>query len=136
MANILIAAHDETLRQLLGTALRRFDHDVIMSVNGKHILNLIQRDIFDLAIIDESLQDTTAMEILRQVGGHTEFSVKYMVLSSKSSADIIREYVESGASDFVLKPFSLPKVVLRIESILKSRLPAPRALIPVASKAS
>ncbi|MBT3353083.1 MAG: response regulator [Nitrospinaceae bacterium] len=135
MANILIAAHDETLRHLLGTALRRFDHDVIMSVNGKHILDLIQKDIFDLAIIDENLQDTTALEILEQVGGHLGLSVKYMVMSSKSSADVIRGYIESGATDFVLKPFSLPKVVTRIESILNSK-PAPKVMRAEEYKAS
>lgn len=135
MSDILIAAHDETLRHLLGTALRRFDHDVIMSVNGKHITDLIRKDIFDLAILDESLQDTTAMEILHRVGRDPGLSVKYMVLSSKTSMDIITEYIESGASDFVLKPFSLPKVVMRIETILKSK-PAPSAMPEEEYKAS
>lgn len=68
---------------------------------------------FDLAILDESLRDTTAMEILREVGSHPKFSVKYKFLSSKTSIGIIMEYIETGASDFVLKPFSLLKVVRR-----------------------
>ena len=98
-------------------------------------INTIQKDIFDLAIIDENLQDTTALEILEQVGGHLGLSVKYMVMSSKSSADVIRGYIESGATDFVLKPFSLPKVVTRIESILNSK-PPPKVMRAEEHKAS
>lgn len=139
MATILIAADDEILRHLLGVALRRFDRDVIMPLNGRHVLNfirkdifLIRKDIFDLVILDESLQDKTVLEILRRMNGDSDLGVIYMILSSKSSTDIITGYVESGASDFVVKPFSLPKLLTRIEAILKPE-PAPDVMLPKAS---
>ncbi len=129
MANILIAAHDETLRHLLGTSFRRFKHDVIMSVNGRHIVNLIRKDIFDLVVLDESIQDTTAIEILHQLDGYKSPDVKFMVMSSKSSPEIIKEYLQIGADDFIVKPLSLPKLVMRVESLLNQKTPA-KEMVP------
>ena len=117
----MIAAHDETLRHLLGTSLQRFNHDVHMSVNGKHILYLIRQDIFDLVILDEKLQDTTALAILDQLSGSENPKTIIMVMSAKSSHAYIKDFVDAGATDFVVKPFSLPKVILRIEVLLEEK---------------
>lgn len=135
MASILIAANDEALHHLLGAELRRFDHDVSMSASGNHIPNLIRKDNFDLAILDDSLRGTTALEILRQMNGHSGLGVKYMVLSSKNSIEIITEHMESGAGDFVVKPFNLSKLMRRIERILKPK-PAREVMPPKAHKVS
>ncbi len=126
MAEILIAAHDEALRQLLGTALRRFDHHVTMSVNGEHILYLLRQDIFDLVILDESLQDTMALSILERLNGSRSPDSKIIVLGANTSEGFIKECLQAGACDFIVKPLSLPKLVLRVESLVGS-LPAKKA---------
>ncbi len=126
MAEILLAAHDETLRHLLGTALRRFDHNVTMSVNGDHILYLLCQNIFDLVILDESLQDTTALSILGRLNGSRSPDSKIIVLSANTSEGFIRDCFQAGACDFIVKPLSLPKLVLRVECLVGS-IPAKKA---------
>jgi DNA-binding response OmpR family regulator len=121
LSNVLIAVHDETLRHLLGTALRRFKHDVRMSVNGEHVQSLIRGGEFDLVLLDEHIQDSTALDILRQLGPAGCSASRIMVLSSKSSKDIIRIHVDAGATYFVVKPLSLPKLILRIEMLLEEK---------------
>ncbi len=97
-----------------------------MSVNGDHILYLLCQNIFDLVILDESLQDTTALSILGRLNGSRSPDSKIIVLSANTSEGFIRDCFQAGACDFIVKPLSLPKLVLRVECLVGS-IPAKKA---------
>ena len=118
MANILVADKDETMRELLDVSLRRTNHDVKMADNGEKTLDMIREESFDLVIIDYSLTGLSALEILQRLRENGDEIPHFMILSAKSTHDSIRECVEAGAKDYVVKPFNLPVLIKRIELLL------------------
>jgi len=116
LANILVADKDETMRELLDVSLRRTNHDVKMADNGEKTLDMIREESFDLVIIDYSL---SALEILQRLRENDDEIPHFMILSAKSTPDSIRECVEAGAKDYVVKPFNLPVLIKRIELLLQ-----------------
>ena len=116
MANILVADKDETMRELLDVSLRRTNHDVKMADNGEKTIDMIREESFDLVIIDYSL---SALEILQRLRENDDEIPHFMILSAKSTPDSIRECVEAGAKDYVVKPFNLPVLIKRIELLLQ-----------------
>ncbi|MFP6889431.1 MAG: response regulator [Nitrospinota bacterium] len=116
MANILVADKDETMRELLDVSLRRTNHDVKMADNGEKTLDMIREESFDLVIIDYSL---SALEILQRLRENDDEIPHFMILSAKSTPDSIRECVEAGAKDYVVKPFNLLVLIERMELLLQ-----------------
>ena len=121
MANILIADNDETMRELLLTSLKRANHDVMMVETGEDAIETIRRFPLDLAILDNSLPDLNAIEIISALKESGDEIPLIMVLSSKSTPESIRECVEAGARDYVVKPFNLPVLIERIQVMLHGK---------------
>lgn len=104
------------MRELLDVSLRRTNHDVKMADNGEKTLDMIREESFDLVIIDYSL---SALEILQRLRENDDEIPHFMILSAKSTPDSIRECVEAGAKDYVVKPFNLLVLIKRIELLLQ-----------------
>ncbi|HJP15182.1 MAG TPA: response regulator [Nitrospinota bacterium] len=121
LGNILVAAKDETMRQLLDVSLQRINHAVKMADNGEEVLELIRGEKFDLVIVDYSMTGMGAMEILQNLTDNGDEIPQIMILSAKSTPDSIRECVEAGARDYVVKPFNLPVLIERIEVLLHKK---------------
>ena len=75
------------MRELLLVSLKRTHHDVKMVETGEDAIESIRRFTFDLAIIDYSLPDYTAIEILSALKESEDEIPLVMVLSSKSTPD-------------------------------------------------
>jgi DNA-binding response OmpR family regulator len=119
LANILVADKDETMRGLMDVSLTRIGHTIRLSDSGEKTLELIREEKFDLAIIDYTMSDMGAMDILQSLTENDDEIPQMMILSAKSTADTIRECIEAGAKDYVVKPFNLPVLIERIEILLK-----------------
>jgi DNA-binding response OmpR family regulator len=118
-AQILVADHDETLRELLDLSLRRSSHDVIKVASGQEALDAIRGEYFDLAILELALPDIGALEILGRLKKNNDTVPHTMILSSSGTPETIKECVMAGAKDFVVKPFNLPVLVKRIGVVLE-----------------
>jgi DNA-binding response OmpR family regulator len=122
LAHILVGSQDDTLRGLLEVSLTRFDHFVRLAENGKDSIQLIQQDeFFDLALFDQEMPDMTAKDVLTRLKEIRRSVPLVMIMCMELSAETMKEGVAAGASDFVVKPFNLPDLVIRIEGLLKSK---------------
>ncbi len=110
------------MRGLLEVSLRRFEHFVRMAKNGKDSIHLIQEDeFFDLALFDQEMPDMTALDVLGRLREIRRSVPLVMIMCMELSAETVKNGVTAGASDFVVKPFNLPDLILRIEWLLKSK---------------
>jgi DNA-binding response OmpR family regulator len=107
------------MRELLDVSLTRTNHDVKLADNGEKTLDMIREESFDLVIIDYSLTGLSALEILQRLRENGDEIPHFMILSAKSTPDSIRECVEAGAKDYVVKPFNLLVLIKRIELLLQ-----------------
>lgn len=130
MQNILIVEDDPTLRQSLSKALRTHGYDVEGLEHAGRLQERVADETPDLVILDVMLpgiDGLSACRALRTAGSE----VPVLMLSARSGDLDKIVGLESGADDYVTKPFSTGELVARVRALLR-RVPA----VPVTSLAA
>ena len=123
MSTILIADDEARIRRLVSDFLKRDGHTILEAADGKAALELIEnrRPTLDLAILDVMMPGMDGFEVLREIR-EQENGEKYlpvMLLTARAEdADQVRG-LESGADDYVTKPFSPIVLAARVRTLLK-----------------
>jgi len=111
---ILIADDVEAVTTLLVTALEIAGYEVIVARNGQQALELGRDQGFDLAILDQLMPGLLGIEILKQ-WREAGIEVPVIVLSGVEDDETVVGSLESGATDFIRKPFRLPELMARVK---------------------
>jgi two-component system, cell cycle response regulator len=113
---ILIAEDEAVSRRLLEKALQRMGYDVIAVENGKQALEtLSQLDAPRLALLDWVMPELDGPTVCRAVRKRSEQTYVYMMLlTSKDSKEEIVVGLESGADDYLTKPFNTDELQARL----------------------
>ncbi len=119
--NILIVDDDKVIRQTLRTVLEEEGYKVLEADNGASGLQLIKMEHPDLVVLDVVLPDLDGMKICRAVKSDPQLSktLILMTASKGSKEDVIRG-LESGADDYVVKPFDKSEFLARIKTSLRA----------------
>ena len=125
MAKILIADDDATLRDMLRAAFERDGHEIFYAAAGEEAVNQIRETMFDLVVLDISLPDKSGPQVLAQLKMENAFIPPTMILSAKVSHELVRQCVDAGAKDFVIKPFNLPVLVQRAAKLIEKNWKPP-----------
>lgn len=118
MAKILIADDEQLIRKLIGDCLKKEGHEVLEAENGEIALNLFEanKDL-ELALLDIMMPEVDGWEVCRKIREKSDMPV--MLVSARSQDfDQIMGF-ESGADDYVTKPFSLAILSKRVDTLLK-----------------
>ncbi|MCA1784878.1 MAG: sigma-54 dependent transcriptional regulator, partial [Desulfobacteraceae bacterium] len=102
--NILVVDDDQSMREFLDLLLSRENYRVSSAESGKQALELINKNIYDLLLVDIRLRDITGLEVLQQVKKQHPDTVVIMI-SAYSTTEIAVKAMNEGAYDFVPKPF-------------------------------
>ncbi len=115
---ILVVEDETELRALLGRALKRQGHAVDLAADGTDGLHFATEYPIDLAIVDLGLPGESGMEIVRKV---RERELKYpvLILTARSDWQDKVEALESGADDYVTKPFRIEELMARVNALLR-----------------
>lgn len=118
MARILIVDDEPQIIRFLGISLQSQAYEVISASNGQQAIAQAGLAQPDLMILDLGLPDMDGQQVLKKV---REFSaVPIIVLSVRSSeAEKVRA-LDSGANDYVVKPFGVQELLARIRRLLQS----------------
>lgn len=118
MAKILIADDEELIRKLIGDCLVKEGHTVLEAEDGKQALELFSKNPdTDLALLDIMMPETDGWQVCRKI---RETSGMPIILVSARSQDFDQIMgFESGADDYVTKPFSLVVLMRRVDSLLQ-----------------
>jgi DNA-binding response OmpR family regulator len=117
-ARILVVEDDRTVAEVLIAYLNRAGYDVDWSADGVEALERWQRTSPDVVILDLMLPGFSGLEILRRrrrIGDHAAV----IVLSARGEEEDRLVGLETGADDYVVKPFSPREVVLRVEALMR-----------------
>lgn len=118
MAKILIADDEQLIRKLIGDCLKKEGHEVLEAENGEIALKLFEanKDL-ELALLDIMMPEVDGWEVCRKIREKSDMPV--MLVSARSQDfDQIMGF-ESGADDYVTKPFSLAILSKRVDTLLK-----------------
>jgi two-component system, OmpR family, phosphate regulon response regulator PhoB len=118
MAKILLAEDEEVLRMLVVDTLEDEGHEVDEACDGEEAYDLIQKNAYDLILVDYMMPVYTGLELIQMVRKEQN-STKIMMLSAKSQSSEQQKVLDAGADYFMSKPFSPLELVERIEDILR-----------------
>ena len=118
MNKVLIIEDDKSIVELLGIHLQDLCCEVISSRNGVEALKIATEEKFDLIILDLMLPGLNGMEICRRVRNRDR-NTPIMILSAKSEEIDKVLGLETGADDYLTKPFSVREFIARVKVIFR-----------------
>ncbi|MCP4823751.1 MAG: response regulator transcription factor [Shimia sp.] len=119
LKKILLVDDDEDLREALSEQLvMTEDFDVFEAGNGAEAMGRVKEGLYDIIILDVGLPDTDGRELCRLMRKQSVKSPILMLTGHDSDADTILG-LDSGANDYVTKPFKFPVLLARIRAQLR-----------------
>ncbi len=118
MAKILIADDEQLIRKLIGDAMRKDGHEILEAENGQEAYNLyLEHDDINLAVLDIMMPEMDGWQLTRKI--RRDSGMPIILVSARSQDfDQIMGF-ESGADDYVTKPFSILVLKKRIDILLQ-----------------
>jgi len=114
---VLLVEDDKALARLIQRKLRRLSFSVECVTTGPAALNAFDRRQPDLVVLDLDLVDSTSWDVLARV--HSRGSTPLLSLSMQRAERHAVAALETGADDYILKPFGLDELVARIRVALR-----------------
>jgi two-component system KDP operon response regulator KdpE len=118
---ILVIDDEPPIRKLLRVGLSAHGYQIVEASNGKMALDLLNEQAPDLVILDLGLPDMEGHELLRTIRGRND-SVPIVVLSSRDDETGKVQALDSGADDYVTKPFGMDELLARMRAALRHQL--------------
>jgi len=115
---ILYVEDDDTLGFITTENLERKGYDVVLSKDGESALQLFRSQQFDICLLDIMLPKLDGFTLARMIRKENE-EVPILFISAKSLTEDKIEGLLLGADDYIVKPFNLEELTLKIEIFLK-----------------
>ena len=119
MKRILIAEDDTRISAFLAKKLQINDYATTVVEDGYQVLHLITHHQFDLLILDLVLPGKDGEEVLTELRGQGH-QIPIIILSARDEIQDKVTGLESGANDYMTKPFSFEELLARIRLQLRS----------------
>jgi len=126
MARILIVEDEKDLQEVLTYNLRQAGHIPIVVSTGRDALSAVADQHPDLVLLDLMLPDVSGIEICRRLKSENVTREVPIVMVTAKGDEVDRVVgFELGADDYVVKPYSMRELLLRIDAVLRRRTPTP-----------
>ena len=120
-ARILVVDDDEALAEMIGIVLRNDGFEPVFCADGGQALDVFRSSKPDLVLLDLMLPGMDGIEVCRQI--RAESDVPIVMLTAKSDTSDVVRGLESGADDYVPKPFKPAELVARVRARLRPGRP-------------
>jgi len=120
MALVYIVEDDENIREIEEFALTNAGYDVESFANGADFFDILEHNLPDLVLLDIMLPDENGFEIVRQLrSSEITASIPVIMVTAKTGEiDLVRG-LETGADDYIKKPFSVMELTSRVKAMLR-----------------
>ncbi|HET6938979.1 MAG TPA: response regulator transcription factor [Nocardioides sp.] len=118
MADLLVVEDEEKIGRLLVSALTANGYSVTWRRDGTGALQAARSTTFDLALLDLGLPDLDGVEVCRALKSEQAQCVVVMLTARRAEMDVI-EGLESGADDYLTKPFRMTELLARVRAHLR-----------------
>jgi DNA-binding response OmpR family regulator len=121
MANILIIEDEVNVSSFIKRGLEEEGHTTGIAYDGALGLRLACSNEFDIIVLDVVLPQMNGLEVCRQYRKKIGFTVPILMLTALSTTDDIVNGIETGADDYLVKPFKFKELLARINSLLRRK---------------
>lgn len=118
MKTILVVDDDKNICNICSHFLQQAGYKVTTCALASDALNLIQREDFQLALVDVNLPDSNGKELLQKIKT-IKPRMEVLVISAHGNIQIAVECMKLGAADFIEKPFTKERLLSCVEKSLK-----------------
>jgi two-component system, OmpR family, response regulator MprA len=132
-ARVLVVEDDEEIAQVLQRSLRLEGYEVRIASDGEQALAVHAEYVPDVVILDLGLPKVDGIEVARRVRGADD--VPILMLTARDAVDARVEGLDSGADDYLVKPFERQELLARLRALLRRRPPRGSASLVVADLA-
>ncbi len=131
MMQILIIEDERKLADAIAGGLRGNGYEVVVAHTGEAGLRHVHDHAVDLILLDVMLPRVSGLEVLREIrrGG---FKVPVLILTSKDSVDDRVRGLDSGADDYLAKPFAFPELLARVRALHRRANPDAPSILQLA----
>ena len=122
---VLLVEDDHHIEELVRLHFTREGFDVTSTPDGDEALMLVQEERPDLIILDWMIEGTSGIEVCRRLRRDAKTAdVAILMLTARGEESDKLRGLETGADDFVTKPFSPRELVARAQALLRRTRPA------------
>ena len=115
---ILLVEDDPCFGSVLKSYLELSDYEVTLCVNGNDGLEAFRKDKFDICLLDVMMPEMDGFTLgkkIREIDGN----VPFVYITAKSMKEDMKQGYEIGADDYIVKPFEMLELLVRIEKVLE-----------------
>jgi DNA-binding NtrC family response regulator len=120
MKKILIVEDESNLREGMVTAFSERGWGVVSAGDGEEACHLLEGEVFDVVVTDYKMPRGSGMDVIRRCKMLNEGTVVLM-MTAYGTVDTAIEGMKAGAHDFILKPFDLDELELKVDRGLEHR---------------
>ena len=121
MKRILVAEDNRLIQQTIAYKLIKDGFEVITVDDGKACLEKLESNEVDLLITDLFMPFVNGHEVISTIRNEWKKQLPIMVLSAAGSEETVLKAFELGADDYMVKPFSLGELTVRVKKLLLLR---------------
>ena len=121
MPNILVVDDDPKIRSVLGRGLHFEGYDVQLAADGAEALKLARTTPPDAIILDLMLPDMDGLEVCRRL--RRGLSTPILMLTARDAVPDRVAGLDSGADDYLVKPYEFDELVARLRALLRRAQP-------------
>lgn len=114
---IYVVEDDKAIRNLVLYALKEKNYQVRGFEDGLNVVESLKNENVDLLILDIMLPEKDGIEILKEVRGFSDIPVIMLTAKNDEYDKVLG--LESGADDYITKPFSILELISRIKAVLR-----------------
>jgi two-component system, OmpR family, response regulator MprA len=128
-ARVLVVEDDNEIAQVLQRSLRLEGYEVRIAPDGEQALAAHAEYVPDVVILDLGLPKLDGIEVARRVRGADD--VPILMLTARDAIEARVEGLDSGADDYLVKPFERQELLARLRALLRRRPPRGSASLVV-----
>ncbi len=121
MATILVVDDDPKIRSVLGRGLRFEGYATLLAADGPEALQIARTHALDLVVLDVMLPGMDGLEVCRRLRRGS--SVPILMLTARDAVADRIVGLDSGADDYLVKPFDFDELLARIRALLRRSQP-------------
>ncbi len=129
MGRVLVVEDDEEIADVLRRTLRQEGHEVRSAADGVEALEVAAEFVPDLVILDLGLPKLDGVEVLERL--RAESDVPILILTARAELDDRVTGLDTGADDYLVKPFERQELLARLRALTRRRPPRGSASLAV-----
>jgi two-component system response regulator MtrA len=119
VARILVADDDVDIRELVEFKLSTLGHDVVAVADGAAAIKACQAERPDLAVLDVMMPGVSGLDAIRAIRADPALAdLPVILLTARAQESDVETGFDSGADDYITKPFSPRELASRVQALL------------------